>query len=177
MRCLFLLSLLFIVCTGARAQEGPFSVRDGMVVWQTVYQSSLDEAGVISALAAKGLVEDFVDMEGGVSCRVRLHSVNWKAAGFGRMEVPMYLVNNQMEAHAIVLFKEGRYRVTVDRIVFQAPSSTSLRERGEVTPLENYAINGKGELKKVFHSMNAAAVIDYDLQKTFEVVAQEDEDW
>ena len=93
------------------------------------------------------------------------------------MEVPVYLVNNQMEAHAIVLFREGRYRIMVDRIVFQAPSSTSLRERGEVTPLENYAINGKGELKKVFYSMNAAAVIDYDLLKTFEVVAQEDEDW
>lgn len=177
MRRLFLLSLLFIVCTGARAQKGPFSVRDGMVVWQTVYQSSLDEADVISALAAKGLMEDFVDMEGGVSCRVRLHSVNWKAAGFGRMEVPMYLVNNQMEAHAIVLFKDGRYRVTVDRIVFQAPSSTSLREHGEVTPLENYAINGKGELKKVFYSMNAASVIDYDLLKTFEVTVLDEEDW
>lgn len=172
-----LLVLLLIVCTGARAQEDRFSVRDGGVVWQTVYQSQLDADSVIGALAAKGLVEDVVDVPEGVACQVKLHSVNWKAAGFERMAVPLYLVNNQMEAHAVVLFREGRYRVTVDRIVFHAPSSTSLRERGEVTPLEDYALSGKGTLKRVFYSMNAAPVLDYDLLKIFEVTIQEEEDW
>lgn len=172
-----LLVLLLIVCTGARAQEDRFSVRDGGVVWQTVYQSPLDADGVISALLTKGLVEDLVDVPGGISCQVRLHSINWKATGLERMEVPLYLVNNQMEAHAVVLFREGRYRVTVDRIVFKAPSSTSLRERGETSTLEDYALNGRGAIKRVFYSMYAAQVLDYDLLKIFEVTVQEEEDW
>ena len=171
------LVLLLIVCAGARAQEDRFSVRDGGVVWQTVYQSQMDSAQVIGALIGSGLVEDAAGIPGGVACRVRLHAVNWKAAGFERMAVPLYLVNNQMTAHAVVLFREGRYRVTVDQIVFVSPSSTSLRERGETTPLESYAVNGRGELKRVFYSMNAAPVLDYDLLKIFEVSAPVEEDW
>ena len=171
------LVLLLIVCVGARAQEDRFSVRDGGVVWQTVYQSQMDSTQVVGALIGSGLVEDVAGVPGGVACRVRLHAVNWKAAGFERIAVPLSLVTYQMTAHAVVLFREGRYRVTVDQIVLVSPSSTSLRERGETTPLESYAVNGRGELKRVFYSMNAAPVLDYDLLKIFEVSAPVEEDW
>lgn len=175
-RFLLFLSLMS-ACALAYAQEDPFSVRDGSVVWQAVYQSQLDSADVVNSLLAKGVVSDLVSIPGGVSCRVRRHPVGWKAAGFDRMSVPLYLVSNQMEAHAVVLFKDGRYRVTVDQIMFIAPATDGLQERGESAPLEDYAVSARDDFKKVFYSMKAAAVLDADLYRLFEIQAAKEEEW
>ena len=177
MKRLFLFLVFISACALAYAQEDPFSVHDGSIVWQEVYQSQLDSASVISSLLTKGVVYDLVGIPGGVACRVCRHPVAWKAAGFDRMSIPLYLVSNQMEAHAVVLFKEGRYRVTVDQIMLIAPATNGLQERGESAPLEDYAVSARGELKKVFYSMKAAAVLDSDLYRLFEIQTAKEEEW
>ena len=96
--------------------------------------------------------------------------------GFKRGATAMFLLNGQLEAHATILVREGRYRVTVDRMVFGSTTETYLSRVGEKTTLEEYALNRKGEIKDGFYSMNAAPIIDYDLSKLFDMHPKEEDD-
>ena len=90
----------------------------------------------------------------------------------------MFLLSSQLEAHATILVREGRYRVTVDRMVFSSTTESYLSRVGEKTTLEEYVLNRKGQIKDGFYSMNAAPVIDYDLGKLFDLnPKEEDENW
>ena len=179
MKKILFIALLFCPILLSYAQESDhFSVKDGVIVWQRVYQSQLDSTGVAAALTASGQVADIVGVKGGVACRVLPRSADYRGAGFKRGAVAMFLLNNQMEAHATILVREGRYRVTVDHLVFVTTTETYLGRVGEKTPLEEYSLNRKGEIKEGFYSMNAAPVIDYDLGKLFDLTIREDEeDW
>lgn len=171
--------LLFCPVLLSFAQEPDnFSVKDGVIVWQRVFQTQLDSAGVVAALTVSGQVADIVGVKGGVACRVLPHSADYRGAGFKRGATAMFLLNNQMEAHATILVREGRYRVTVDHMTFVTTTETYLGRVGERTPLEEYSLNRKGEIKEGFYSMNAAPAIDYDLGKLFDLTEKEDiENW
>ena len=89
-------------------------------------------------------------------------------ASYKAGSVAVYVSNYTMTAHGRLEMKEGRYRVTVDRIVFQT---------GPDTTLETYALNKRMEFKPVFVSMNAAKAIDYELTRLFTIKTAEKEDW
>ena len=175
-----IVSVVFILTSIiAWGQENDnFSIKDGGIVWQRVYQSQLDSASIASVLVATGQVTDVAGIPGGIVCRIMPRSLDYRGAGFSRGSAAMYIVNRQMEGHATIQMREGRYRVTVDRMVFVASTETSLSRVGERTPLEDYAMSRKGEIKSVFTSMNAAGIIDYDLGKLFDLkVVTDEEDW
>ena len=179
MKKILLIALLFTPLFSAFAQETDrFSVKDGVILWQRVYQSPLDSSAVAASLVASGQVADIVGVKGGVACRILPRSVDYRGAGFKRGSTAMFLLNGQLEAHATILVREGRYRVTVDRMVFGSTTETYLSRVGEKTTLEEYVLNRKGEIKDGFYSMNAAPVIDYDLGKLFDLNPKdEDENW
>lgn len=177
MKKILLMALLLVPLFSAFAQEPDrFSVKDGVILWQRVYQSPLDSAAVAAALVASGQVADIVGVKGGVACRILPRSVDYRGAGFKRGATAMFLLNGQLEAHATILVREGRYRVTVDRMVFGSTTETYLSRVGEKTTLEEYVLNRKGEIKDGFYSMNAAPIIDYDLSKLFDLSPKEEDD-
>ena len=171
--------VMVMCCIAAWGQDTDrFSVKDGGIIWQRVYQSQLDSAGIASALISSGQVADIVGITGGMACRILPRSVDYRGAGFKRGATAMFLLNGQLEAHATILVREGRYRVTVDRMVFSSTTQTYLSRVGERTTLEEYALNKKGQIKEGFYSMNAAPVMDYDLSKLFDLTPKtDDEEW
>ena len=179
MRKLILCTIFILSSIIAWGQEtNNFSVKDGGIVWQRVYQSQLDSSSIASALIATGQVTDVAGIPGGIVCHIAPRSLDYRGAGYSRGAAAMYIVNRQMEGHATIQLRDGRYRVTVDRMVFVASTETSLSRVGERTPLEDYAMSRKGEIKSVFTSMNASGIIDYDLGKLFDFkVVTDEEDW
>ena len=117
-------------------------------------------------------------MPPGFTCRIIPHEVDYRGAGMKRGLVSMYLLGGEMEGRAVVQIREGRYRVTVDGIVFTTTLETPLSKAGERTKLEMYALNSRGEFRSNFWGKGASPVLDYDLLSTFGIKSlEEDEDW
>ena len=180
MKQIAFIAILLAFSANSWAQDGSrFSTDGAAVTWQHVYQTPLDSAAVVDGLLGSGLFDNVIITKDGFTCRIIPHEVDYRGAGMKRGLVSMYLLGGEMEGRAVVQVREGRYRVTVDGIVFTTTLETALSKTGERTKLEIYALNGRGEFRSNFWGKGASPVLDYDLLTTFEIkdgVAQED-DW
>ena len=179
MRKIALFAILFAFYATLSAQdESRFSTNGSAVTWQQVYQTPLDSASVIDGLLGSGLFDSVILTKDGFTCRIIPHEVDYRGAGMKRGLVSMYLLEGEMEARAVVQIREGRYRVTVDGIVFTTTVETPLSKAGERTKLELYALNGSGQFRRNFWNKGSSPVLDYDLLTTFELKeADTNEDW
>ena len=162
------------------AQEASrFSTDGASVVWQAVYQTPLDSAEVAEALIGTGKFDGIVQTKDGFTCRIIPHEVDYRGAGRKRGNTAMYILGGDMEGRAVVQIREGRYRVTVDGMVFITKISGGVFVVGERESLELYALNRKGEFRNNFWNEGSSPVLDYDLFSMFEIKERtaQDEDW
>lgn len=172
MKKIMILSLCLTLCFGMRAQTAEdyhFSLRDGYVTWQMVYDSPIDSTSVINYLLGSGNFADLAETTNGFSFTILPRSADYQAARVKRGMTAMYLLNYQMTAHGLLQMRDGRYRVTVDHIAFPDGASQ--------TSLETYALNRQADFKALFFSMNAALIIDHELTGLFTIREETDEDW
>ena len=114
---LFAILLAFSAISWAQ-NDSRFSTDGASVMWQNVYQTQLDSASVVDGLLASGHFDGVILSKDGFTCRVVPHEVDYRGAGMKRGLTSMYLLGGELEARAVVQIREGRYRVTVDEMVF-----------------------------------------------------------
>lgn len=171
-RTISLISLL-LVCLCAHAQDC-FSVQDGHVIWQEVYETDLDSTSIVASLQASGKLTDIINTPGGLSCTIAPHMPDYLGAGFSSMQVAMLLTRSDMMSHALIQFREGRYRVTVSDISFHVTGIVTVPEF--TTLIEDY-LDRKGNFKNTFRSNHVDEVLDYDFNRIFELKDIEEEEW
>ena len=168
-RCIIL--LLLLTCAYARAQDHGFQIRDRNIIWQKVFVSDLDSAAIMQAISLSG---SFSDLQG-KSLRVLPHEIDYRAAGYVRGRVPMVFLASLLSGHAVIEFRPGRYRVTVDHLILTENMTTSLFEKGRERALEGIALNRAGEMKQSF--LESVDILDVDLSQIFTFKTIEKEDW
>lgn len=180
-RLVIALSLLVVPFVGIAQDDSRFSTDGTSVIWQNVYQTQLDSAAVVDGLLSSGHFDNVVLTKDGFTCRIIPHEANYRGAGLKRGQVFMYISSADVEGRAVVQIREGRYRVTVDEVVFitNISGGGGMFTLGERTALERYALNGSGEFKSRFWNKGSSPVLDYDLFSLFDVKEQgdQDEDW
>ena len=167
---LFVLAVVTLTATAQTAEDFHFVADGGSVRWQLVYESRVDSTAVLDYLLGSGNFADVVEISGALSFSILPRKVDYRAAGFRAGQIAMYILNYMMTGHGLLQMREGRYRVTVDHVVFHADPDT---------PFETYALDRTGKFKLVFTapSANAAQVLDYELTQLFTIRGAEEESW
>ena len=167
--CLALFALIGLLLAAQTTEDYHFYAEDGRIFWRQVFESPADSTTLLDHLFGSGNFANITEVSNGVSFAIAPRKIDTRAGGYKAGSVAMYVANYTMTAHGLLEMKEGRYRVTVDRIVFQSEPDTTL---------ETYALNRRGEFKPVFLTMNAAKALDHELTRLFTVRAPEkEEDW
>lgn len=164
---LFLLSLLPFL---AIAQEESLQVNNDALIWRKVYEKGTDVETIAQNLRALGSFKDITVSGGMVTAEMSGVSLDYKSLGYKRMSLPIYVVNNKYSAFVTVQVREGRYRVTAERI------KTLNSSYGE-SDIESFALKN-GDLDAKF--LDAPAKI---LSSTFDKLfsgldkTNDDDDW
>ena len=159
------------MCAAAQTPESfHFSVKDGYVTWRLVYDVAIDADTALNYLRGSANFADVSTVPGGFSFTITPQTVDWRSSEIPRAHVPIYILNSLMTGHGLMEIRDGRYRVTVDHVVFQD---------NPVVPLETYALNRRSEFRAVFSAdiSNAAAVLDHSFTKMFTIQETPEEDW
>lgn len=109
-------------------------------------QSSYDD--VYNTILNSGAFTDIIDNDGVITCRIPQSSVDYKSMGYRRSNVPIYVATSDFTGFATIQVKDGRYRVTVERIVMICKED-GLSKVGDEKNLEIWALR-KGNLTKGF---------------------------
>ena len=167
---LLLLPFISGVLGAQTAEDYHFTADGGNVRWQLVYESPTDSTAILDYLLGSGNFAAATEISGGVSFTILPRKADYRAAGFRAGQVARYILNYMMTGHGLLQMRDGRYRVTVDHVVFQAEPDT---------PFETYALDRTGKFKPLFTapSTNAAQVLDYELTQLFTIREAEEENW
>lgn len=114
-RFILLLALLLSpLCLSA--QRDAFEIDEGKVSWKRVYETQAEPEAVSRNLLETGYFHDVNTIDGMVTAELRGLRMDYKGAGYKRMSLPLYIVNNTYSGFVTVQFREGRYRVSVSRV-------------------------------------------------------------
>ena len=170
MRFLVFGSLLSVICSAPVFGQGYFNflIEGKDVYWQKVYQTDLsidelrqiinrsDHFRNIQHQDENTIVGDIekVDLEG-----------YYKDLGFNYMSTPIYLSRSYFHAKAIIQFKEGRYRVTVRKIMQEWKIDDPFNKKGDMSNLDALKKNNTS-FKRHFIT-HGSKILDYAFDKEF----------
>lgn len=139
--------LISITISIAAHAQSNFAIAEGKLVWQKVYETDKNLEDIADALFNTGKLQDIGIANERITCKITPCEIDIAGAGFSRGSVPMYFALNNLTAFVTIQAKDGRYRVTIERMNLIGNTTTGLSTVGDSTELDFYAIK-KGELSK-----------------------------
>lgn len=148
-----------MVAASALGQSGPLGyfrlTDDAHVIWQCVYESSLNNQDAEHRLKVEGFrILDSTDGLIVFYCD-GLH-IDSEEFGYSRGETPAYVNGEDLAFRGFIQFKDGRYRVTLDRIlcIDNITTTGGVFLKGSAGPFETHALDGR-EFSRGFQKIPA----------------------
>ena len=172
MKRIILNAIILLVSFSTYAQEKTkynFFTQDGDVVWQKVFQTELDASAVFSAIKTSGTLTDITETGSVLVGNLIERKAEYSSLGYSRGSVPIF-ANHLLGGFAKIEMREGRYRVTVNKM-YRIDDTSPAKDRTDFT----FYVNKKGGLR--LFPERAQEIFDYNFSKMFEVKSQAQEDW
>lgn len=165
--------LIFVVITMAshvtRAQVpiNNFEIEDGEIIWRKVFQTELTFERLTEKIKDSGLFER-IELSGNkLTGDLRNIDADVKGAGFSEILAPIYVVRSYFSAFVVIEFKDGKYRVTLKRILLTQKYDDDVTKQGEQSTLNTYALKGAaGEIKPAFKK-SPSVILDHTFTNKF----------
>lgn len=173
----FLLLIMHILLYGQEVDNN-FKVDNAEIIWQKIYDTELTFKDFEEIIKDSGLLENIEIGENKITGDLKSIDADFRGAGYTEMVTPIYIARSHLSGFAILELKEGKYRVTLKRVVLTQKYNDPLTKQGERTNLEFYGLkNGKNELTNSFKK-NPSYILDYTFSKLFDFNdSQKKDDW
>ena len=121
------------------------------ITWQKVFETQLTFEKLIEEIKDSGLIDGVEIGDNKMSGELRAIDADFRSAGYTEMGTPMYISRSHFTGFVIFEFKDGKYRVTIKKIVLTQKYTDPLTKQGQMTSLEFFALkNGKNEMTNAF---------------------------
>jgi len=171
------LIILYTVSILSQQVSSNFSIDDGKIIWQKVFETDLSFEQLSSIIKESGIIQNAEISESKVIGNATSINPDFKGLGYGNMSTPIFISRNFVNCFSLIEFREGRYRVTLKNIVLVQKFDDPLSTEGEKTPIEEYAINRRGEIQNSF-TKRPSEILDYTFTKIFTFTDPErDDEW
>ena len=154
-----------------------FSITERGIVWQKVFQTGLTFEELTEQIKTSGVLRAVESGSNKIYGDLKPTFANYKGAGFRFMEAPNLVLCNYYEGFAIIEFKPGKYRVTIQdiQLINRISDSTGTVNRSS---LESEAIrNLEYKMTDAFRT-RASFILDHTFTDRFDFSDRSNsEDW
>lgn len=131
------------------AQVNNFSIIDGNLVWQNVFDTNLSQEGMEKLLIDSGRFSDITNTGDRITFFCPRTRVDYEKTGYRWGNTPTYIPAHDITFFCTFQFKDGRYRATVERMVMIENRTDRLYTDGHSSPLDRFATKD-GEFRDLF---------------------------
>lgn len=171
MKIIFTLTLLSaLVFTTSFGQEiiNNFQVENSEIIWQKVFETELTFEALTEKVKDSGILDKIEIGENKISGELKAIDADFKGAGFTEMGTPMYLSRSHFTGFTILEFKDGKYRLTLKKIILTQKYSDPLSKQGEKTNIEIFGLKGgNGEMTNAFKK-SPSLIMNHTFLKKFD---------
>lgn len=165
---LLIFSTAFVINAFSQESVNNFHIEENSIIWQRVFEKSLNFEQLYTLVNDSGQFELLKKEENKITGELKQIDADFKRAGFTEMGIPMYIPRSSYSAFVIIDFKDGKYRVTIKKIVLTQKYDDPLSKQGEKTNLESFGLKrGKSEFTASFIK-SPAQILDYTLTQKFD---------
>jgi hypothetical protein len=144
-----------------------FEIEDKEIIWRKVIETGLTFEQLVEKIKNSGLLEKMELGDNKLTGDIKDLSADFKGAGFSEMGTPIYVARSHFSAFTILEYKEGKYRVTLKKIILTQKYDDGLSKQGERTNLDVFALKTtKDELKGAFKK-SPSLILDYTFTDKF----------
>jgi hypothetical protein len=166
MKAVMISSLLFSLCNLLHGQDtiNNFIVDQDEIIWQKIFQTNYSFDEFSERLKDSGLFDNIEFSPNKARGELKTLFADLKGAGFSEMTAPIFVSRSSFSSFAVLEYQEGKYRVTLRKILLSQKYNDPLSNQGEITALESYALNSKKEFSNVFKKA-PSLILDYTFTK------------
>jgi hypothetical protein len=162
---------LFILSVNSQEKVGNFEIEGREIIWQKVFDSNLNNEEIIEKIKDSGTIENLSFGENKVSGDLKPMEADFRGAGYSEIGTPMIVYRSFINGFVIAEFKEGKYRITIKRIIL-----TKKYDQGDKTSLEYYGLNRRNEFTNVFRK-SAGEILDFTFSEKFNFAKIQNDTW
>lgn len=162
---------LFSISANSQDQIRNFQIEGREIIWQKVSESNLTNEELIEKIKDSGIIENISIGDNKISGDLKSIEADFRGAGYSEIGTPMIVYRSFINGFVIAEFKEGKYRITVKRIIL-----TRKYDQGDKTSLEYYGLNRRNEFTNVFRK-SASEILDYTFSEKFEFAEIQKDIW
>ena len=112
----FILLIFFLNSLNLFGQNFNFD-KTGGIIWQCVYTTDMQSSEFQKSLHLSPCIHTIEKVDSTFyTARLQKSKIDYKSYGFSRMQLPIYLTNNDVVADVIIEYKPGKYRITLKNI-------------------------------------------------------------
>lgn len=173
--CFSLLIILYGFVAQGQDSTKNFIIDNREIIWQKIFETKLSFDELSNQIKDKAVFNNLFIENSKLSGELRQVNADFKGAGFSEMVTPIYISRSHIDAYASIEYKEGRYRVTIKKIVLTQSYDDALTKRGEKSNLELYAVKN-GQITAAFKK-SPSTILDFTFNELFYVKQYKDKDW
>ena len=162
----FLLMFLPFVMIGQEKCKN-FKSNDNDLIWQKVYKTDLSQEELKTYFIRGGFFDNLREREFELTGDLKRFDIDYKTHGGNGANTPIYIRDSYFSAFAVVVIKEGRYRVTLRRIKHTDNS-------GNDTYLKVNALKKGSTFKDLFKGL-ASEILNSSFKALFKAKKVDDE--
>lgn len=167
MRYVFFM-LMFLPFVGiGQEQCKNFKSSDNDLIWQKVYKTDLSQEDLKTYFIRGGFFENLKEREFELTGDLKTFDIDYKEHGGSGASTPIYIRDSYFSAFAVIVMKEGRYRVTLRRI-------KHIDKSGNHTYLKMNALKKGSAFKDLFKGL-ASEILNSSFRAQFKVKKLDDE--
>lgn len=180
MKKIVFITVAFLLTLNVLGQEvvNNFKAENNELLWQRVYQTTLSFDQIAEEVKKSGIFENIEVTDNKLMGVTKPIEADFKGAGFSEMMAPIFVARSFFEGFSIIDFKDGKYRVTLKKIMMTQKYDDPLTKQGEKSSLESYGLKrGKNEMTNLFLK-SPSLILDYTFSRKFEFkINQESDNW
>jgi hypothetical protein len=169
-----LIYVLFFSLSLTVSAQIDFSIDNGSVIWQKVYDTPITSESAVKMLH-DGPITNIEQHDGYLTGEIENLSLDSKGAGMKLMTTPFYISGSNYDAKVRIEIKDGRYRVSISNIILTQKTNAGIFKLGETYSLEEMVVM-RGKFKKAFVKKHAQ-VFTFTFDKIFTPSISSPEEW
>jgi len=159
-----------------------FYAEENEIIWQKVYETNFTFDQLVTNITESGQLEKIYVSNNKITGDLKPFEADFKGAGYSRGFTPMYLLGSLLTGFATIDFKDGKYRVTIKRIIYEFTSSSgftynsALWRQGDKHSLSSVVLKRDNIMKEAFK--DGSIILNYTFSKKFDLKPRtENQNW
>ncbi len=169
-----IIAIAFITTLNLSAQDN-FSLTEGKVTWQKVYETKKSKEDIISYFKSSGLFKLFRVEDEKIIATLRPQSIDKDDKKIAGTLPPPLTVKANYAGTVVISLKDDKYRVTYQEILIVG--NGELIKKGQKQPFEQHYVNKDGKAFRISFNKKPKTIYNAAFNQTFEMEVAKSDDW